>query len=340
MKVQFLSRRNHFMLLCKELIKYDLDCEIIPLKNTRNSLALPTLEYIKKINSDVLVSHNPFHGLIGGCIAKKLNKINYLVMHLKADYWTEAALKDTDLRQRLGYKIKMLQNELSMDDVNFIIAISEWVKKIAYEHGIKKNIYTIHHGVDIEKFHPGPINPDYKTQILCVLNFNVPKKIELLNDFIDAYKDASLDYMITFLGEGRYIDEIKKHVKSIGLDNLIEFRGYVKEIQEYYKNCEILIHPSNLDSFSMVLLEAMASGKPVVTRDIGGIPELVVENETGFITNDMDAFIEHIEELMQDEDKKRKMGESGLRHVRSNFTWEKAAKKYVQAFKSEGIIVG
>ena len=51
-------------------------------------------------------------------------------------------------------------------------------------------------------------------------------------------------------------------------------------------------------------------------------------------------FIEYIEELMQDEDKKRKMGESGLRHVRSNFTWEKAAKKYVQAFQSEGIDIG
>ncbi|GAH31349.1 unnamed protein product, partial [marine sediment metagenome] len=66
----------------------------------------------------------------------------------------------------------MLQNDLAIDDVDFIIAISEWAKKIAYEHGIKNNIYTIHHGVDIEKFHPGPINPIYKTQILCVLNFN------------------------------------------------------------------------------------------------------------------------------------------------------------------------
>ena len=328
------------MLLCKELIKYDLDCEIIPLKNTRNSLALPTLEYIKKINADVLVSHNPFHGLMGGYIAKKLNKIDYLVMHLKADYWTEAALKDTDLRQQLGYKIKMLQNDISIDKVSFIIAISEWAKKIACEHGIKKNIYTIHHGVDIEIFHPRPKNPNYKTQILCGLNFNVSKKIELLDDFFEAYKDAKKDYRITFLGEGRYIDEIKGHVKSMGLDNLIEFRGYVNDIQEYYNNCEILIHPSNLDSFSMVLLEAMASGKPVITRDVGGIPELVVDNVTGFITNDMDVFIERIEELMQDEDKKRKMGEYGLRHVRSNFTWEKAAKKYVQAFQSEGMIAG
>jgi glycosyltransferase involved in cell wall biosynthesis len=277
---------------------------------------------------------------MGGYIAKKLNKINYLVMHLKADYWTEAASKDVDIRQRLGYKIKMLQNDLAIDDVDFVIAISEWVKKIAYEHGIKKNIYTIHHGVDIEKFHPEPINPIYKTQILCALNFNVPKKIELLNDFIEAYKDAKLDYRITFLGEGRYLDEIKKKVKSRGLENLMDFRGYVKDIQGYYNNCDVLIHPSNLDSFSMVLLEAMASGKPVITRNIGGIPELVVENKTGFITNDMDVFIEYIEELMQDEDKKRKMGESGLRHVRSNFTWEKAAKKYVQAFQREGIDIG
>ncbi len=338
MKIQFLSRRNHFILLCKELVKYDLDCDIIPLTNTRNWLALPTLKYINRIDADVLVSHNPFHGLMGGYIAKKLEKINYLVMHLKADYWTEAATKDIDLRQQLGYKIKMLQNNIAIDKVSFIIAISEWAKKIAYEHGINKNIYTIHHGVDIEKFHPRPENPDYKTQILCVMNFNVPKKIDMLNDFFEAYKDAELDYRITFLGEGRYIDETKKHVKSMGLDTLIEFKGYVKNIQEYYNNCDILIHPSNLDSFSMVLLEAMASGKPVITRNIGGIPELVVENETGFITNDMDVFIECVEELMQDEDKKRSMGESALRHVRTNFTWEKAAEKYIKTFQSEGII--
>jgi glycosyltransferase involved in cell wall biosynthesis len=90
----------------------------------------------------------------------------------------------------------------------------------------------------------------------------------------------------------------------------------------------------------MVLLEAMASGKPVITRNIGGIPELVLENETGYITNNMDVFIEYIEELMHDEDKRRMMGESGLKHVISNFTWEKAAKKYIQAFQNEGIDSG
>ena len=62
------------MLLCKELTKYNLDCDIISLKNTRNLLALPTLKYIKKIDAGVLVSHNPFHGLMGGYIAKKINK--------------------------------------------------------------------------------------------------------------------------------------------------------------------------------------------------------------------------------------------------------------------------
>jgi glycosyltransferase involved in cell wall biosynthesis len=340
MKIQFLSRRNHFILLCRELTKFSLDCDIIPLKNTRNSLALPTLKYINEIDADVLVSHNPFHGLMGGYIAKKLNKINYLVLHLKADYWTEAASKDVDFKQRLGYKIKMLQNNVAIDDVDFIIAISDWAKMIAYEHGIKKNIYTIHHGVDLERFHPRPENPVYKTQILCVLNFNVPKKIELIDDFIEEYKEAGLDYKITFLGKGPYLDEIKKRVKSRGLSNLIEFKGYVNDIQEYYNNCDILIHPSNLDSFSMVLLEAMASGKPVITRNIGGIPELVLENETGYITNNMDVFIEYIEELMHDEDKRRMMGESGLKHVISNFTWEKAAKKYIQAFQNEGIDSG
>ena len=52
----------------------------------------------------------------------------------------------------------------------------------------------------------------------------------------------------------------------------------------------------------------------------------------------MDVFIERVEELMQDEDKKQRMGESALRHVRTNFTWEKAAEKYIKTFQREGII--
>ena len=224
----------HFKLLCQELEKKGIECDEIPLKKTRNFLTLPTFYYLKKIKSDLIVTHNPFHGLYGASIAKKMNKTKRIAFRLKADHWSESSSSKLQFRNKLGFKIKMLQYNNSKKNVDFVLAISDWMKKVAIKNGIEKPIYTMYNGVDTQRFFPKKINEKYKTEILSVLNFNVPEKIELLKEFLNYYKKSGQDYKITFVGDGIFLPMIKQYSKSKNLDNAIVFKGWVNDIENYY----------------------------------------------------------------------------------------------------------
>ena len=101
MKIQFLSRRNHFKLLCLELSKFGFQCDIIPSVNSRNFFSFPTSDFVNAINGDLFVYHNPYHGIYGGSKAKRRNQIKYLSLRLKADYWTESSSNIVPLNSQL-----------------------------------------------------------------------------------------------------------------------------------------------------------------------------------------------------------------------------------------------
>ncbi|MCW4050788.1 MAG: glycosyltransferase family 4 protein [Candidatus Bathyarchaeota archaeon] len=338
MKIQFLSRRNHFNLLCKELVKYNLDCEIIDNKKARNFLTLPTRYYINSIHSDTIVSHNPYHGLRGAAIAKKRKKVKNLVFRLKANHWIEQKSKTVPLKNRFGYKIKRYQYEKSLADIDLVLSISEYMKKEAEVNELERPIYVMYNGVDLTKFQEQQPIKKHETDLLCVMNLDIPEKISLLKDFIDAFKQERLDLKTTFLGDGPYRNEIQKYVDNKGLSQIVKFKGHVHDPESYYSSSKIVIHPSNLESFGMTLLEAGATSKPVIATNVGAIPEIIIHGETGYLTDHVEDFIPFIQNLMANETLRKKIGENAKARINEKFTWEKSAKTFVEILKKEDLL--
>jgi spore coat protein SA len=135
----------------------------------------------------------------------------------------------------------------------------------------------------------------------------------------------------------QYFDYLKKEASSLK-ENIL-FTHFIKpaDIKHYLQLADIVITPSvGKEAFCRVNLEAMSAGKPVITTDIGGIPEVVRHNETGYVlpvqTLSKSLPIA-IKKLVNSENIRKEMGEQGLRHIQ-NFTWEKTATAYLQIFES------
>lgn len=337
MKIQFQSRRTHFTQLCTTLKKHGIECDVINNKKSRNIFSLPTSYYINSIHGDIIVPHNPYHGIYGARIAKKRNQTKHIIFRLKANHWIEQESPNISIRNRLGYKIKKWQNARSFNDIDIILSISDYMKKVAKEQADDKPIYTMYNGVNIKRFKERTQEKEYKTQILCVMNFDVPQKTQLLAKLLTQIKDDKVPYQITLLGDGTHLNKIKDHVRQIKLTT-IEFKGHVTNIEKYYSNCDLVIHPSNLESFGMTLLEAGASARPVIATNVGAIPEIIQHNKTGYLTNDIPEFIEYIQKIMETPKIRQQLGQNAKNRIHEEFTWEKSAEKFLEMLEKESLL--
>ncbi len=188
-----------------------------------------------------------------------------------------------------------------------IIAISEMVKKNLIEHyGVdSKDIVVIYNGIDIERFN---------------------KNSEGRNEIRRIYQISESDFVVLFVGSGferkgvRYFIETLEKVKypAVGLivgkgnskkyEKLIKkqriiFCGPQKNIEKYYAASDAFLFPTIYEPFGLAILEAMASGLPVITTKLAGAAEIITHSKDGFVVDkpeDIDKMKSYIEVLIED----------------------------------------
>jgi len=333
-KIQFLPRRGKFKSLIAELEKLGIQCCIVQCNYSYNITAISKI--VRSIKGDIFVTTNPYYGLFAATLAKKFGKIKHSIFRPVGDYQAENNFRYGKINYRIRCFLKMLENSFSLRDVDITIAVSDWLRKKLESYGLK-NVYTMYNGVDCIRFRPRKTDERYRTQILCVMNFDIYKKVEPLYMFLTEYKKSKLPYHITFLGDGFYLDSLKKDTLKLGLNENITFKGWVENIEYYYSNCDILIHPSGLDAFPSAILEVGASAKPVVATKVGGIHEIITDGKTGFITNNLNNFLNYIEKLMENSELREKIGANARNKMIGKFTWEKTAARLYDILKMENI---
>jgi glycosyltransferase involved in cell wall biosynthesis len=128
--------------------------------------------------------------------------------------------------------------------------------------------------------------------------------------------------------------DYKNHLERLasGLGDRIRFLGKVphEDLPDYYGLADIFVHPAVWqEPFGMILTEAMGCGLPVVSTRSGGIPEIVVDGETGLLarTGDPQSLADAILDLVGDPVRRREMGKRGVERLRENFTWERTARR-------------
>lgn len=320
MRIQFLSRRDHFTLLSQELNKLGHICSEIDLKIARGFLPYPTKKYINSIQSDLMISHNPFYGLRGAVLAKIKGRTKKVGFRIKADHWIEMKAS-VPFKNKIGYLMKKRQYENSIKLVDFSLAISNYIKEKAEQNGIN-DVYLLPNGVDTIRFNP-LTKPIHETDILIVMNFNILEKIKALNIFLEIY---NLPYKITILGDGIYKNIIKKPKNVV-------FKGLVKDPERYYTGAKIVVHPTSLESFGNIALEAGACGRPFISMNLGGLKDTVINGHTGILVKDSQDMIKEVSRLMERKEIRLKIGANAREHIEKNYTWGKIAIQVNEIFK-------
>ena len=142
---------------------------------------------------------------------------------------------------------------------------------------------------------------------------------------------------LNIIGTGPRFDEYAGLARTLGIEEEVHFLGFVDptEVPTHYASADLFVLPSRMENFPLVLLDAMASGLPVVATAVGGVPELVVDGETGLLVPPYDpqALAEAVNSLLDNPQSMRVMGAEGKKRVREQYTWDKVAERMAAYFR-------
>lgn len=155
---------------------------------------------------------------------------------------------------------------------------------------------------------------------------------------------SSIDVDVVITGEGDRKQEWEKLSAGLGLSDVVTFPGFVsdEELSRLYASCSIYVHPAIYDDngdtegLGVVLIEALSNKKPVIASNVGGIPDVIHNGETGLLVEEKNeqALTDAILRLLNDEALCVELGEAGYLHVKKFFDWERIAKETYDVYAS------
>ena len=140
-------------------------------------------------------------------------------------------------------------------------------------------------------------------------------------------------------GEGTMRPTLQRQIDEADLNGLFVLPGFRGDLDRLMPSADLFVLPSFTEGLPNVVLEASAAGVPVVATAVGGTPEVVADGITGFLVpaNDPVRLADGITHLLDDPEKRRRMGEAGRAHVRAWFTFEAQAESYLRLFEKLGL---
>lgn len=126
-------------------------------------------------------------------------------------------------------------------------------------------------------------------------------------------------------GEGRLRNDLEQAIAEHDLDDIITLHGFIQEPYSFLAGGDIFVLPSLWEGFGYVLVEAASLGLPIVAFDSSSNPEVVPQNQAGFLTqvNDVEAFADAVETLIREPDLRMRFGKFGKEYVRQHFDLDK-----------------
>ena len=251
------------------------------------------------------------------------------------------------LERKVAYEGSYTSRQIfeAMNCADEVLSVSEDLKNHIVNLGISEDkVSVVPNGVDIDRFKPA--GKEYARNMLnlpqdkkIVLFVGALKKIKGVDYLIEAAK-SFLDTNISLYMVGRddgMKKSLEKRAHELKIDNHIKFTGPVnhEDIPLWLSASDILVLPSLSEGRPNVILEAFACEVPVVATNVGGIPELMINGETGYLVtakNPMELS-EKVNKLLEDRDLRIKMGKFGrMTIIQRGLTWETHAKKTIKIY--------
>jgi N-acetyl-alpha-D-glucosaminyl L-malate synthase BshA len=226
----------------------------------------------------------------------------------------------------------------SIEQSDGVTAISSYLKqRTLQEFEIRHPIEVIYNFVNCDTYQrsPGAASDraqfaDKNERILVHLsNFRPVKRLCDVVEIFDRVQ-KKVPSRLLLMGDGPERSRAEWLVNQKGLRRKVEFMGKVDHVNEKLSLCDLMLLPSEMESFGLAALEAMACEVPAVATTVGGIPELIEHGRNGFLApvGDIDAMAKYAIELLSDETRLREMGVMARWEAQSRFCSTKIIPEY------------
>lgn len=199
----------------------------------------------------------------------------------------------------------------------------------------KNNVALIHCGFDFNRFHNSTVvRPKDKIRLINIGSFMTKKNQQLLVKVALELRKRNVDFELIMLGDGEHRNEIQNEVNKLNLNNKVQLKGIVHNVDEYLWGSNIYIHSAYYEPFGLVFLEAMAAGLPIVTLDGKGNRDLIQNGRNGYLIEDQNPveFADKVLSLLKDEEHYNTISEYCVDYAKS-FDLPNKTKELVEFYK-------
>lgn len=231
----------------------------------------------------------------------------------------------------------------SINESDGVTAVSDYLRQETYRHfEVTNGIEVIPNFIDTDRFYRQ--NKEHFKQALCpngekvivhVSNFRPVKNTKTVVDVFHRVRDAQSAVKLLLVGDGPERAPTERKARELGVYDDIRFLGKQDPIEEILAIADVFLMPSGSETFGLAALEAMACGVPTVVSDVGGLPELVVDGETGFLcpVGDVEAFTDRTRELLNDENLHERLAQAARNRAEEAFDIEHVVPRYEQYYE-------
>ncbi|MFC1548658.1 glycosyltransferase family 4 protein [Candidatus Omnitrophota bacterium] len=271
--------------------------------------------------------------------AADINMVHFVhsVFLKSAGYPKKSRLTFDELYHKLYTGLNAYLERWAFRRSKAVVAVSKKIKGELVNIGVpEEKISVIVNGVDLSEFYPGPADraklglPEGVPLAVFAGDIQIPRKnLETVLYALVRVPELNLA-VIGHVKKQRYPDL----VAQLGLERRVHFLGYRRDIANIMRAADIFVFPSRYEAFGLVLLEALASGLPIVTASSTGGAEIITD-KCGIIVHDPDdveALANALKTLVNDPSRREKMSISA-RGLAEQYSWHRTTQEYMHLFE-------
>lgn len=230
----------------------------------------------------------------------------------------------------------------SINKSDGVTAVSQYLKNETFDRfDIQRDIEVIPNFVDINRFKKE--NKEHFRKAICpngefiiahVSNF---RKVKRVRDVVSVFSEvlkAGIKAKLLLVGDGPDRQNVEARCRELGTCNDVRFLGKQEKIEEILSIADLFMMPSGSETFGLAALEAMSCSVPVISSNIGGLPELNIHGKTGFLCNlgDIDAMTKYTIRLLSDDKLREEMSQNARKRA-EEFEQSKIVSKYEEYYE-------
>ena len=224
----------------------------------------------------------------------------------------------------------------SINQSDAITAVSQNLRDETYRtFHIEKEIQVIHNFVDTRRFHKKPIDafrrviaPNGERILMHASNFRKVKRVQDIVRIFDIVR-KKIPSKLIFVGDGPERAEAESLCRELGICDDARFVGKQEQMEEILAVADLFLLTSEYESFGLAALEAMAAGVAVISTNAGGLPEIAIQGQTGFLDDigDIHGMSEHAIKILEDDAVLKQFKANAVAHAK-NFDIHKIVPEY------------